>query len=452
MIPLRFRTWARSGNLPADRRRAATWSIVDWDTHRWFTVECPAEVFADEDGEKACEAIIPYLDDLDPDVKSLVISTDGKLLSTSTDPQFDCTLYVQYPPFTEDYMNAEDASECLKRSDLQEVDRLFVNVDLVALRSQSDVTASSPNHPELLVFKYATMIQPLRDVWHEAFLLKRLKACPHVVPFHKFVIDEVEPVFLGYTMAYVHGISILDVKIPFRRRWLSQLLEVVDNLNLNYGIIHQDIAPRNLILDSETDELTLIDFGMADLIGSERIYQPRNDIDGVIYTVYEILTGDEHFRWGVHPDDYNIEDVTSLPEWPLKIDLEPDLEIKSLRSMVMDWADSRKKQQPQPQPAPESQQPRSPRPVQVPPFPPPEPQELGPLNIPPFPFPGYFADVLAKFVPAGTRVVRWERPPQSKTTGHQQGKINEEWVFRWTKSSGLELNNLVQISWMGSWD
>ncbi|CAG8285577.1 unnamed protein product [Penicillium nalgiovense] len=47
---------------------------------------------------------------------------------------------------------------------------------------------------------------------------------------------------------------------PFRFEWLQQLTQLVDFLNLELGIIHQDIAPRNLLVDPETDKIILFDF------------------------------------------------------------------------------------------------------------------------------------------------------------------------------------------------
>ena len=38
------------------------------------------------------------------------------------------------------------------------------------------------------------------------------------------------------------------------------------------------------------------------------------------------------------PDEYNIEDITSMPSWPLAIPLEPGLDVDTLRSVATDWA------------------------------------------------------------------------------------------------------------------
>lgn len=89
----------------------------------------------------------------------------------------------------------------------------------------------------------------------------------------------------------------------FKLKWLKQLFYAVDDLNLKYGIQHQDIAPRNLLVDEETDKLLLFDFNFAARIGyryqeedNEQYSVHRGDVKGVVFTIYEIVTRDMHYR------------------------------------------------------------------------------------------------------------------------------------------------------------
>jgi hypothetical protein len=57
--------------------------------------------------------------------------------------------------------------------------------------------------------------------------------------------------------------------------------------------MHQDIAPRNLLIDEE-DNLRTFDFNYSIMI--DKHYTPdRDDIKGVIFTLYEIITLDGHY-------------------------------------------------------------------------------------------------------------------------------------------------------------
>lgn len=94
----------------------------------------------------------------------------------------------------------------------------------------------------------------------------------------------------------------------FKLKWLLQLTRLVDHLNYKYGIQHQDIATRNLLVDEATENIMLFDFNFSARIGSSlrnmgtHFFKERDDITCVIFTLYEILTRDEHFRSVTHRD------------------------------------------------------------------------------------------------------------------------------------------------------
>ncbi|KAI7786625.1 hypothetical protein LA080_002735 [Diaporthe eres] len=77
----------------------------------------------------------------------------------------------------------------------------------------------------------------------------------------------------------------------FKLKWLLQLTRLVDDLNYKYGMQHQAIAPRNLLVDEATENIMLFDFNFSARIGAPlrsmgtRFFKERDDIKGVIFTL-----------------------------------------------------------------------------------------------------------------------------------------------------------------------
>lgn len=129
----------------------------------------------------------------------------------------------------------------------------------------------------------------------------RLPPHPNLVPFNRVVLDEQNGRLVGFTSIYIPGGTIKENKSrTFKLEWLRQLTCVVDDLNLKHGIVHQDIAARNLLVDPKTDALMLFDFNYSGQIGGINYGinygADRKDVKGVIFTLYEIITRDMDFR------------------------------------------------------------------------------------------------------------------------------------------------------------
>lgn len=110
---------------------------------------------------------------------------------------------------------------------------------------------------------------------------------------------------VGFTTRYIAGGTLAAEGCRvFKLKWLKQLLCVIDNLNFKYGIQHQDVAPRNILLHEATDDIMLFDFNNSarmnapfdPRLGGTNFDEHRDDVKGVIFTLYEIITRNKQSR------------------------------------------------------------------------------------------------------------------------------------------------------------
>lgn len=293
--------------------------------------------------ERVIQALAGFVDQLDADVNLVNLSIEGDLISISSDEKDDSAQAPLYCPINmipDHYRRGRVVS----RADLVEVDRLSQCVDLVTYRSQPGSRA---------VFKYQFHHNQVLRNWHELNCWMRLSCHPNIVPFDCVVTDYEDvpdhgtfEVIVGFTSVFVPGMTVQDNPSRlFKLKHLEQLIEVVDDLNLKFGIVHQDMAPRNLLIDPVTDTLQLFDFSCAGKLGSEGATEDQGlfsnsgsfklDLTGVVATVYEIITRDtqlaeqvlmgadistiEEKEWVKHPDVNLEKDVThyrqTLQSW-----------------------------------------------------------------------------------------------------------------------------------------
>lgn len=270
-------------------------------------------------------------DYLSSEVHAITIDDDGFLAGVSTDPEEDDTLFVAYLPSP----MAESLADCrtIQHSKLQELDRLGPMADLSSYEDEFGI-------PQKIVFKFNILQKPLRlqMAWDELNLLKSLPPHPNIVPFDRVVLEDVESRVIGFTTKYIPGGTLDDTKVPFRLEWLQQLTQLVDFLNLELGIMHQDIAPRNLLIDPDTNKILLFDFDRA-ACGKKRLLDGRDDVTGVVFTLYELITNDTHFTSIPHWDR-NMDMVQSIPEWTCNRELDSD--VSTFRNFLNEWVATRK--------------------------------------------------------------------------------------------------------------
>lgn len=321
MIPREWRFFSPEGALTPGGPHL--WVVIDWDQRRWFQVIGPAKALPDE-GD-AIRVLDKYVDQLGADVHTLNINGDCELLSVSPE---DPTWEIRYSELSS-FFEKEDV---LVRSKLKELDRLHVCTDL------SQCTEDN----KLVVFKYTIIRQRLKNVWDELHILKALRANEHFVPFHRVVVDDFSNKILGFTSEYIGGGNLETYNKTFYFHWLKQLTDAVDVLNLHFGVMHQDVAPRNILIDPSTNNLKLFDFDRSALIGSEKQQPWRNDVDGLVFTIYEALTKDDHYRCVPHHEQ-KVSEVECLSEWDIKLPLEDGRGgIKAYRDAISQWAIGRR--------------------------------------------------------------------------------------------------------------
>ncbi|EFR02200.1 serine/threonine protein kinase [Nannizzia gypsea CBS 118893] len=206
---------------------------------------------------------------------------------------------------------------------------------------EDEQTLISNEHRELVGVCSMTRHGRSENVWRELHILKALRENRRFIPFHRIVLDEVTHNILGFTSQYIAGGTLEHYRGTFYFRWLKQLTDDVDDLNLRYGIMHQDLAPRNILIDPATQDLLVFDFDRSGQIGGRDASKGCDDVDALAFTIYETLTLDESFRERP-PWEQDVGHVESMTEWRLQLPLEDGVDISVYRGFIAKWANERR--------------------------------------------------------------------------------------------------------------
>ncbi|EFE40463.1 hypothetical protein TRV_04794 [Trichophyton verrucosum HKI 0517] len=325
MIPPQQRFFVNEGMCSPVPTGPCTWEVIDWDRRRWLRIHGPKNAFPEDDYIE--EFAARYADQVGEDEQTLTSNEHRELIGVSSD---DPTWEIRYPH----YVGPLDEETVIFRSNLKEVERLDVATDLVEDSQTDGVTKQ-------LVFKYTLIQTRVENVWQELHILKALQGNKRFVPFYRIVLDEVTHNILGFTTKYIPGGTLEQYRGTFYFRWLKQLTDAVDELNLRYGLMHQDLAPRNILIDPTTQELLVFDFDRSGQIGGKGASRGCNDVDALVFTIYETLTLDESFREGL-PWEQDVSKVENMKKWELKLPLEDGVDIAVYRDFLARWADERR--------------------------------------------------------------------------------------------------------------
>ncbi|QKD52397.1 uncharacterized protein FOBCDRAFT_317869 [Fusarium oxysporum Fo47] len=334
MIDKDSKYFSLSGDIPIGG--PSTWQSIDWDQRRVVSVTMDGE---QDDESLAIEHFSRHSNQLSPDIHRIYVSHNGEINSTYTDSKNGPTCCVHYPSL-HDACPPEEV-QIVRRDKLEELERLGPDADLVAYSPCIEGSAKKG------VFKYYFLWQYAQMSWKEMNLWMRLPCNPNIVPFDQVVVDELEGRIVGFTSNYVPGGNLEENKSRvFKLKWLQQLIKVVDELNLGPGIAHQDIAPRNLLINESTDSIMLFDFNFAARINcpssgeGESYVEERNDIKGVIFTTYEIITQDDSLRSIPH-EDQNLDNLEL--KWVTHPEVKLDHPVESYQLMLKEWRERRER-------------------------------------------------------------------------------------------------------------
>ena len=117
-------------------------------------------------------------------------------------------------------------------------------------------------------------------------------------------------------------------------------------------MVHGDIGSGNLLINPETDNLQVFDFNFGGKLGWEGDaqhnlafrYEPdRNDVKFVIFTLYEIITRDLHFRLEYYPEEQDSSEVLKMESWEKHSEVRLDCDVSDYRQVLEDWVKTREK-------------------------------------------------------------------------------------------------------------
>ncbi|KAK3343626.1 hypothetical protein B0T25DRAFT_462973 [Lasiosphaeria hispida] len=274
---------------------------------------------------------------LAPDVTAVVMTADGSILSTSTDELKDATPGTHYAALN-DYQ-LPSRIEMISRDELIEFARLGPFVDVVAPVS---------SRSERLVFKHYEDADAIPRMWHEVQIPGRLLGHPNIVPIRHLVVHEKvgdgrSGAVVGFTLPFISGGTLAAARTSrtFKLKWAKQLFQTIDDINLKYGIVHGDLRLRNLMVDPATDNLMLIDFGMAAKRGEypyrkNTTYMPPIASDDLGRDLPDLNLSDLFFTQPGTEAPPKAHDATKGP-WTTHPDARLDHPAEDYRAALVDW-------------------------------------------------------------------------------------------------------------------
>jgi serine/threonine protein kinase len=159
---------------------------------------------------------------------------------------------------------------------------------------------------------------------------------------------------VGFTMRHINNPTLNKQRPRFKLEWLRQLMGLVDTLNLEHGVVHQDVAARNLIIDPDSDSIVLIDFNAAARVGvtprlwrgSEEVHAGYDDVKGVMVFLYKLITQDPALEEAYALDTVDEKDIANPAKWTKHPDVELDNDVADFYFELMAWVRGRRAAKP----------------------------------------------------------------------------------------------------------
>ncbi|KAK0730100.1 hypothetical protein B0H67DRAFT_678011 [Lasiosphaeris hirsuta] len=205
-------------------------------------------------------------------------------------------------------------------------------------------------------------------LWTGIHILGRLPPHRNVVSMDDLVLEEISGLgVVGYTMPCFDGYTLAKQPAPwsFKLKWLREIMQAVDFLDLECGVINADLIANNILINTATDSVVLIDLGMGrsarrQLIGGKRhhgcptslvVAKPADAQAVATWGVKRVtLTVLFHITQHRTLDDWtrmeweqqNEESARSRENWVKHPDVELDANISFFYDALMAWADKRR--------------------------------------------------------------------------------------------------------------
>lgn len=229
MIPHDMRFSCHEGSIIDDLE---LW-VYDVDQRRWITVslaypmswllmgrEALDEVL-DEEWEKVRDKAQGLVEEhidkvVADDIVGINVDDSGTLTFINKLPGYDHNVSTYYPPLAE-YQLPTGSVKTVLRSEITELERLSVHVDLVSYPGV-----------EKGVFKYSHHHKGYGPMWQQIHIHARLPKHPNILPLECLVLEEVSGTrVVGFTAPFIAG-NDLDTNKDrlFKLKHLRQLMQV----------------------------------------------------------------------------------------------------------------------------------------------------------------------------------------------------------------------------------
>ncbi|KAK0724381.1 hypothetical protein B0H67DRAFT_680004 [Lasiosphaeris hirsuta] len=273
---LRFTQFPTAFSRQPDGLRSVCFPIHDGDSRRWLRLNIVDVDDATHQLWSTSRSYSPWApihnalaamidSGRAPDATGVVMTADGTIISISSDVSKDVTPGTYYAPL-DDYQLSSSSSSTTSTTTTKIAtiprDRL---IELGRLAPFTDVVAPISSPSERLVFKHYEDGQVMTDVWYSIQIMAGMLGHPNIIPIRHVVLHEHSGGVVGFTMPFLAGGNLEATRASrtFKLKWAKQLFQALDDLNLQYGIDHRDIRLRNLMVDPVTDNLVIIDLGIA---------------------------------------------------------------------------------------------------------------------------------------------------------------------------------------------